>query len=135
MIPMPTSRRARILLALSAAALVVGAAFALRRPPAPPAPEPVIPKRVSLAGEVICLAPVGGGTATDECRAGLRADDGRKYALDFSAMSSVPAAHRTGDRVSAWGVVTPVERLNADYWRRYDVAAVFSVTDSFKVLE
>lgn len=134
--PMPKlSKFKRVLIAVAAVTLLFELVSTLRRPPPPPPPEPDIPKRVTLTGEYGCLPHVEGARNPEECVPGLRTDDGTLYALDYSPMSAEPAPHEDGDRISAAGVITPVERLNALSWQDYAIKGIFSVTDSFKVLE
>lgn len=94
------------------------------------------PYRGTLTGEYVCLPHRDtDGPQTDECAPGLKTDVGEYYAIDFGLLSQGMPPLATGDRISASGVITPVERLSADYWRRYPIEAIFSVTDSLRVLE
>jgi len=89
------------------------------------------PYRATLTGEYLCLPHVDtSGPQTLECAFGLKTDDGTHYALDFNLMSQAMQDLRTGERITASGVVTPVERLSTDHWRKYPIVAIFSVTDS-----
>ena len=90
--------------------------------------------RASLEGEVVCLPHVGPGPHTMECAFGLKTDAGEHYALDFNLLSLEYEMPETGNRFSANGMVTPIEMLSSDHWRKYDVEGIFSVTDSPKTL-
>lgn len=93
------------------------------------------PYRGTLTGEYVCLPHRNAeGPQTDECALGLKTDAGEYFAIDFGLMSQVQPAFSVGDRISASGVITPVERLSSDYWRKYPIEAIFSVTDSLQVI-
>jgi len=89
------------------------------------------PYRATLTGEYVCLPHADTeGPQTMECALGIKTDSGEYYALDFNLMSQTPPNLATGDRFTASGVITPIERLSTDHWRKYDVEGIFSVTDS-----
>lgn len=93
------------------------------------------PQRASLSGIYVCLPHKDTtGPQTDECASGLKTDDGTYYALDFALSSQLAPQLSVGDRISANGVVTLVERLSTDMWRKYPIKGIFSVTDSLKKL-
>jgi len=96
-----------------------------------------IPQRAELSGEFLCLPHIDtAGPQTEECAFGLKTDDGIYYAIDFGAMSqTVPAELKSGVRISASGVMVPIEQLSTDHWQRYPIKGIFSVTDSLKILE
>lgn len=90
--------------------------------------------RGTLSGEVVCLPPADkDGPTTRECAMGLRTDTGEHYALDLNLMSQEHPPLQTGERISASGMITPIEMLSTDRWRKYDVVGIFSVTDSLTV--
>jgi hypothetical protein len=97
-------------------------------------PDDVVSYRATLEGEVVCLPHVGDGPTTMECAYGLKTDAGEYYALDLALLSQEHAPLETGERVSANGMVTPVEMLSSDHWRTYDIEGIFSVTDSLETL-
>lgn len=89
------------------------------------------PYRATLTGETVCLPHRDTrGPQTMECAYGVRLDDGTHYAVDLTLMSQGPMDFQIGKRMTASGVVTPIERLSSDHWRTYDVKGIFSVTDS-----
>lgn len=90
--------------------------------------------RGTLTGEMECLPHVGDGPHTMECAIGMRTDSGEHYALDFSAMSQLAPSIDTGERFTANGMITPIELLSTDHWKKYRVQGIFSVTDSVKKL-
>lgn len=97
------------------------------------APVYTEPYRTTLSGTVDCLQPKNPNLPhTDECRIALRTDNGDYYALDFSPMSQPNPRPVLKARLSATGLVTPVEYLNSDQWQKYDMKGIFSVTDSVK---
>lgn len=89
--------------------------------------------RGTLSGEVVCLPHKGDGPHTMECAYGLRTDSGEHYAIDLTAMSQEQRPLETGERISANGLITPVEMLSSDHWQTYDIVGIFSVTDSVEV--
>lgn len=95
-------------------------------------PEPI---RVALEGEYVCLPQKEDTIATADCAIGLHTQTGEYYALDFGLLSQTPPSLVDGDRLSASGVLTPIETLSTDYWHKYPVVGIFSVTDSLQKLE
>lgn len=92
------------------------------------------PYRATLSGEYVCLPHKDTNEPqTDECAFGLKTDGGEYYAIDFYLMSQMHKPLSVGDRLSAAGVVTAIERLSSDHWQKYDVKGIFSVTDSLVV--
>ncbi len=89
----------------------------------------VEPYRAELSGEYVCL-----NEDEEECMKGLQIDDGSRYGIDFMLMSQTPPVLTIGDRISAKGVVVPIERLSADVWQQYNIEGIFSVTDSVEIL-
>ena len=93
------------------------------------------PYRGSLSGEVVCLPHADqDGPQTLECATGLKADTGEYYALDSSLSSQELAPFETGERISGNGLITPVENLSSDHWKKYAIKGIFSVTDSVQKL-
>lgn len=94
-------------------------------------------QRVSLNGTYECLPHAPSNTSgTKECTIGLKADDGKHYALDFNLFEpgpSVVGTFHTGDRVTVEGPLTPIEMLSSDHWRLYDVTGIVSVTGMQKI--
>lgn len=70
----------------------------------------------------------------DLCKLGINTDVGEEYAVDFNISSGIPPALKNGDRFSASGQITPLQYLSTDYWDRFAIEGIFSVTDSFKKL-
>ena len=93
------------------------------------------PRRMSLSGTYLCLPHKDTtGPQTMECALGLKADDGKYYALDFNLMSQgLPPSVATGSRISGNGLFTPISRLSTNQWQKYPIEGIFSVTDSFRV--
>lgn len=87
--------------------------------------------RGTLSGEVVCLPHADtDGPQTKECAYGLRTDSGEHYALDLALMSQENPPLETGERISANGLITPLEMLSSDHWKKYAIEGIFSVTDS-----
>lgn len=92
--------------------------------------------RGTLTGEKICLPYIGTTEPQPtECEPGIQTDAGEYYALNFALLSQIPAPElTTGDRFSATGLITPIEMLSTDQWRKYGIQGIFSVTDSLERL-
>lgn len=92
------------------------------------------PYRSSLAGEYVCLPHKDtNGVQTDECAGGIRTSSGEYYAIDLNLMSQQHRPLIVGEKISANGLVTPIERLSSGHWQKYEVKGIFSVTDSLTV--
>lgn len=118
--------------------LIVGLFIALNTPL--PQSEEVItetePYRATLAGEYVCLPQKDTSAPQpqiEECAFGIRTESGEYFAINFNLMSQMHSPLAIGDELSAAGVVTPIDRLSTDYWQKYEVKAIFSVTDSLVV--
>ena len=122
--------------AMLAALLIIGFfafnAFIYREKQGDPAD--VRAYRGTLTGEVVCLPHAGDGPHTKECAMGLRTDVGEHYALDVALLSQEAAPLETGERITATGLITPLELLSTDHWQRYAIEGIFSVTDSLQRL-
>lgn len=94
--------------------------------------EELEPYRATLTGTHSCL-PHKEPIATKECAPGIKTDTGEFYALDLALMSQTPPMIGNGDRFTASGTVTPIERVSADHWQQYAIVGIFSVTDSVEV--
>jgi hypothetical protein len=94
-------------------------------------PQTYEPYRATLTGEYVCLPHKDtNGPQTLECALGIKTDVGEYYAVDFALMSQTSPTLQTGQRFTASGTITPIERLSSDHWQKYNVAGIFSVTDS-----
>jgi hypothetical protein len=98
-------------------------------------PQDIVSYRGTLTGTHTCLPHADtDGPHTMECAAGIKTDEGEHYALDFSLMSQENPGIDSGDRFTATGLITPVEMLSSDHWRKYAIKGIFSVTDSVEKL-
>jgi hypothetical protein len=99
-------------------------------------PADVVPVRTSLSGTYVCLPHRNtSGPQTMECAFGIRTDDGKHYGIDFNLMSQTkPENIEMGSRITANGLMTPVEMLSSDRWTTvYNIVGIFSVTDSLVI--
>jgi len=95
--------------------------------------QDLIPERVQIGGTYVCLPFRFEYEQTNtDCAAGIYTDTGMYYAVDFGLLSEGMPQLVEGDQFSAEGIVTPVSALGTDYWNRYEVAGIFSITDSFE---
>jgi hypothetical protein len=91
-------------------------------------PETVESYTATLTGTYLCLPHSDtSGPQTLECALGLQIDAGDYYALDFNASPTTPATLATGSKITVTGIVTPVEMLSSDHWRKYPIKGIFSV--------
>lgn len=96
----------------------------------------VEPFRGTLSGEYLCLPLVDmQEPILLECRYGIKTDSNEFYALDFLLYSQELPELEVGNRFTANGVITPIEYLSTDEWRKYNVTGIFSVTDSIQILD
>ncbi len=118
---------------VGAAVILIGGYFALRALYA--APEEGVPQaeRVALSGTYVCLPLKESASSTGTCAPGVRTDDGVYYAADWGFMSHGMEPAKEGDTVTASGIITPIERLSTDYWQKYEVAGIFTATDSLEI--
>lgn len=92
------------------------------------------PYRASLSGEYLCLPYTDESEPQiGECVGGIKTNTDEYYAINFALMSQAHEPVRVGERVTAAGVVTPIERLSTDEWEKYPIAGIFSVTDSLSI--
>ncbi len=97
---------------------------------------PAEPVRATLTGTYECLPLKGSAVrpaAGATCEPGMKTDDGEHYAVNFFLMSQMHAPLEVGQRFSAQGVVTDGSS-EAEKWQRYELAGVFSVTDSLTLI-
>lgn len=91
----------------------------------------VEPYRGTLTGEYMCLPHKDtSGPQTMECALGMKTETGEYYAVDWSMMSQTQPDLTPGEKFTATGLITPVERLSTDHWQKYPIQGIFSVTDS-----
>lgn len=89
-------------------------------------------KPASLEGTIVCLPHAGPGPHTKECAAGLKTDEGIHYALEFVLTSEALPEFQNGDRMRGDGVVISGDDVPENLLT-YDIAGLFSITDSMVV--
>lgn len=95
----------------------------------------IVPYRGTLTGEYLCLPHTDTkGPQTLECALGIKTESGEYYSLDFNSVSQTIPNIEMGTKFSANGLITPVELLSSDSWKKYPIKGIFSVTDSIKKL-
>lgn len=92
--------------------------------------------RGTLTGVQVCLPHADtDGPQTMECALGMQTDVGEYYALDFGTLSQgLPPDLAMGERFSATGLITPVEMLRSDQWKKYAIEGILSVTEGVERL-
>lgn len=93
----------------------------------------VTPYRATLSGEYVCLPHADqSGPQTLECAFGIKTDSGEYYVVDFNLASGEIPDINVGERFSASGIITPIENLSSDQWKKYAIEGILSVTGSVK---
>lgn len=86
------------------------------------------PYETTLSGTIDCLQPKDPSLpGTADCKMALKTDTGDYYALNFQTMTMPYPTPIHGARLTAQGLVTPIENLSSDQWQRYNVKGIFSV--------
>lgn len=89
-----------IVAALALAALAIAVIFTTRN-------TPQAGGYVTVTGEVVCLPHKNSnGAQTLECALGLRTDDSRHYALNYTDQTPAQFAPQVGDRITVSGELT-----------------------------
>lgn len=87
------------------------------------------PEELTLTGTFMCLPHKEQGEfETMECAFGMQTADGKYYAVDLGLSSEGGVEPPMGEEFTATGVFTPIEQLSNDYWQRYPIEGIFSVT-------
>lgn len=82
----------------------------------------------TLEGVFTCLPHRdSSGPQTMECAFGLKADDGKYYALDLSSTSQSAFDQPMNTRFSVTGILVKAESLNTDFWQKYDIVGIMKV--------
>jgi hypothetical protein len=91
----------------------------------------VVPHEATLLGMYLCLPHTDTkGPQTEECAAGIRTDDGAYYAIDFQAISKGIPPLSNGAQIQISGLLTPIEMLSTNYWKRYPIQGILTASDS-----
>lgn len=91
--------------------------------------------RGTLTGEQVCLPHADtDGPHTMECALGMKTEVGEYYALDFANVPEGMPALQTGQRFRATGLITPVEMLSSDHWKKYAIEGILSVSEPVEAL-
>jgi hypothetical protein len=92
-------------------------------------PNAIVPYPGTLTGEYTCLKLKDSSKPqTLECIYGLKTNQGEFYALDFNSVPSGMPNLKSEERITVTGTITPIEMISADYWQKYDVKGIMSVT-------
>ncbi len=95
---------------------------------APTVEEPITRTPISLVGKLTCLPHKNtDGPQTLECAFGLHGEDGNFYALDFGG-KEIPH-YSMGKKLRVLGTLTPIEMLSTDFWQRYNVKGIITVSE------
>ncbi len=114
---------------------IIGAAIYLQAKAVLAPSAPLAQQGVTLEGTHVCLPHKdASGPQTLECALGIVTDDGTYYALDFGYLPQTPLNLVSGARMSARGVITPIEELSSDHWQSYPIEGIFSVQELVEVL-
>lgn len=116
-----------VLILLLAAAFITPAATP---EPITPSPTTNVPVRVTKQGTWVCLPHTDiTGPQTMECAFGLKVDsENTYYGLDTQLLSSGPINFPTETMIEVEGLLVPVEQLSSNWWQRYPITGIISVT-------
>ncbi len=91
-----------------------------------------VPVTRTLRGEYECLPhKASGEMQTLECSFGMKAADGKHYALDLQSMDNSVINTEMGAAIEVGGLLVPIEQISSDIWNKYDIAGIIKVS-SFK---
>lgn len=87
------------------------------------------PQSVTLTGMYVCLPHIDTtGPQTEECRFGIKTQDGQYYAVNFGASADAMNTFQSGKSVNAEGFIVMKEALSSDEWSRYNMRGIFTIT-------
>lgn len=94
-----------------------------------------IPKDITISGTYVCLPHINtAGPQTMECAYGLLTSEGKYYGLDLQKLiPSIPTI-TIGEKVSVTGLFVKLEALSTDFWQKYPIEGIISVTSVPKKL-
>ncbi len=81
----------------------------------------------TITGTYTSCLPRHDNFSTEECRIGMKADDGSYYALDFQFMTQSAPKLTSGDTFTATGLFTPMEMISSDLTRGLIGKGILSV--------
>ncbi|OGI68524.1 hypothetical protein A2738_01420 [Candidatus Nomurabacteria bacterium RIFCSPHIGHO2_01_FULL_42_15] len=84
---------------------------------------------ITKEGRIVCLPHTNpDGPQTLECAFGFRTNDGVYYALDGGDMPDQISTTPMDQDVRIEGRFTAVEKLSSDFWQRYPIIGIITVT-------
>jgi hypothetical protein len=87
------------------------------------------PQSVTLSGTYECLPHLNpGDVVTQECKFGLKTDDGVYYAVNFGQSANAAELFKSGAHITAEGFVVIKEALSTDMWAPYNMKGIFTIT-------
>ncbi len=88
-----------------------------------------MPEQATLTGTYIPCLPHQDNFSTTECTEGIKTSDGSYYAVNFSLMSQMHEPLKSGEKFTASGVLTPLQRMQSDQMKGSLGKGLFSVTN------
>ncbi len=87
------------------------------------------PQNVTLSGTYVCLPHLDTtGPQTEECKFGLKTDDGTYYAVNFGQSAQAMQLFQSGARITAEGFTIIKEALSTNEWATYNMKGIFTIT-------
>jgi hypothetical protein len=87
------------------------------------------PKKVTLTGTYICLPHKNKtGPQTEECAFGIKTNTGDYYAVNFGQSAQAMEQFQNGETITAEGFTVIKEALSTNYWDKYDMEGIFTIT-------
>lgn len=92
-----------------------------------------LPETTILEGTYVCL-PHTDGTKPKECTPGIQTKEKDYYALDMQLVIAAGANPKltNGMKISAGGVVVPIEAISTDQWKIYPIKGIMQVEEVAK---
>lgn len=87
------------------------------------------PRVSSIRGNVTCLPKKGDGPHTMECAMGIRALDGKHYAVDVSDLVTPLFDIAAEQQITLTGLVVPIEQMSSDQWKTYDIVGIMKASE------
>ena len=93
---------------------------------------PDTPYEVVVKGTLVCLQTTVTMEVNGDCKQGLAAEDGKKYALNLAAHTGVTNMLQINDTVTVEGILLPIEQISTDQWYAYNIVGIITVNSITK---
>lgn len=97
--------------------------------PAQLPPSAQAPEMTELSGTYVCLPLLDATAPKNDCAFGVKADDGKYYAVNFGASAGAMSDFKDGARIVAKGFFIPKDRLTPNSWVKFQSEGLFTITE------